>query len=286
MAGSYMDAPAHRLAYDRDGSVGVSISNTGLLTALTGSQLIGMNTESESVNALPNGTYELAIIFPIPVDIAAIFVSANSTSPSMSVWTSQNTSTGVDGTWTQQVPARSFFQDVKPNYRRAATVTAIPGGSSSQGVVGLKLTATTASITNFLRALHIYGTPSSGATPDRLAIWHPTLNQAVSPSYFDWGNAPRSSSADKSFRIKNLSGTLTANLVAVYVEALTPGAPSIASMHTLSDNGGSTFLSSLSIPSLAPGAISSPLILRRVIPANANVSTWSARIGADVGSWT
>lgn len=286
MAGSYMDAPAHRLAYDRDGSVGVAISQSGLITALTSTHLLGINSETESATALPAGTYEVAIIFPIPVDISAIFLALplGGSPYNVSVSTSKNTSTGVDGTWTTQIPSRSFLQDVKPNYRRDSAVTPIPGGINAQEVVGIKVSGIVS--INGIRALHIYGSPSSSATPDRLSIWHPSSDVPAPPAFFDWGNAPRASSADKSFRVKNLSPTLTAEEVVVYIEALTPGVPSVSGMHLLSENGGSTFLTSVTIPSLAPGAISPVLVLRRVVPSNAAVSVWSARIGADVGSWT
>jgi hypothetical protein len=48
MTGSYMNAPALRQAFDRDGSVGAQISNTGLITAMTATQLRELNSEAES----------------------------------------------------------------------------------------------------------------------------------------------------------------------------------------------------------------------------------------------
>lgn len=283
MAGSYMDAPAHRLAFDRDGSFGIGITNSGVLTALTGTELTAINSEAENATALPGNSWQFAVIFPVPIDIAAVFL-ALSAANAVSVWTSKNTTTGLDGTWTQRTSAASALRDVKPNYRMSSQLLSIPGGAESVGVVGVKVVGT-ASLPS-VRALHVYGDPNVSATPDRLAIWHPTLDQPISPSYFDWGNAPRSSSADKSFRVKNLSGTLTAEDIELYVDALTPGTPSVASMHAISDNGGSTFLPSVSITSLTPGEISDVFILRRTIPSNALVSVWSARVGVDVGEWT
>jgi hypothetical protein len=137
-----------------------------------------------------------------------------------------------------------------------------------------------------MNALHLYGKPSLTATTDRLALWHPTLDLPMPAAWLDWGDTPRSSAADKQFRIKNQSSALTANDVNVYIEALTPGAPSVAGMHTLSDNAGATFSASLSVVALAPGEISVPITLRRVIPANAQLSTWSARVAADVTAWS
>ena len=106
----------------------------------------------------------------------------------------------------------------------------------------------------------------------------------ASASWFDGGDVPRSSSADKTFRIKNLSATYTANDVDLYVQALTPGSPSAAGMYTLSDDT-VTFQPTLNISTLAPGAISSVFTLRRVTPSDAPISTWSARLAADVNEW-
>lgn len=283
MTGSYMNAPALRQAFDRDGSVGAQISNTGLITAMTATQLRELNSEAESGPTLVANTLSIAVIFPTPLNLSAVFVAMAGTTPA-SIWTSKDSTNGVDGTWTLRSPLANRQRDVKPNYRVATELVSLAGGTDSQDVVGVKITSS--SVFTTLRALHVYGDPSNAATPDRLQIWHPTLDEPLGAAALDWGDVPRSSSADKSFRIKNLSGTLTANNIEVYVESLNPGTPSVAAMHTLSVNGGATFLISQSIASLAPGAISGVFILRRVVPNNAQVSTWSARVGVDVTNWT
>lgn len=283
MAGNYMDAPAPRLAYDRDGSIGVGITSAGVPTQLSTSILQGTNAESESGVGLPYGSWRFAVIFPIPLDLKAFFLSLAS-SNTVSIETSKDTTTGVDGLWTQQVAPKSFFRDVKPNYRIDTLVDDLPTGSINQQIRGIRVIGT-ANLPS-VRAFHIYGDPSSSATPDRISAWHPTLDQPLPPTQFDWGNVPRSSSADRTFRLKNLSTNLIAENIDVYIEALTPGVPSVAGMHTLSDNGGSTFLTTITIPALNPGETSGVLTLRRVIPDNAQVSVWSARVAADVGTWT
>lgn len=285
MAGNYMDAPASRLAYDRDGSIGVGITGAGVPTQLTLAQLQGFNSESETGTAPTTSAARVAIVFPIPMDAKAVFLSLASSTPLVSIETSKDTTTGVDGTWTTQIAAASQLRDVKPNYRTASAVHTLPGGAPNQGIRGVRISAATSVLPN-IRALHIYADPSPSATPDRIAAWDPSANSPLAPTAFDWGNVPRSSSANRSFRIKNLSDNLTAEDIEVYVEALTPGVPSVAGMHTISDNGGATFLTSITIPSLAPGEISDVLILRRVVPANAQVSVWSARVAADVTTWT
>ncbi len=284
MAGNYMDAPATRLAYDRDGSVGIAATTSGVLTQIPVSGLQTMNSESEVNYIVPATSRSLTIVFPIPIDLRAVFLALGNT-VSVEIATSKDTTTGLDGTWSTQVSANTYDRGVSPNYRMSSQLTVFPTVSANLAVRGVRITGTAANIT-LLRALHIYGDPAASATPDRIVAWHPTLDQQISPAYFDWGNVARSSSADRKFRLKNISGNLSATDIDVYVEALTPGNPSVAGMHTLSDNDGASFLPGLVIPLLEPGEISTPITLRRVVPSNAQVSVWSARVAADVGEWT
>lgn len=286
MAGNYMNSPATRMAYDRDGSIGAAFTAAGLMSQLTAADLRAMNSEAE-VGFQLIGQSRVAIIFPVPVDIAAVFFATNlnSTTALWTLETSKDTTTGIDGTWVAHQSGLQAFLDTKPNYRIFSKLLLTTPGAPSQSIRGVRM-ANTSSLSNVIKAFHIYADISATATMDRLAFWHPTLNEEVEPSYFDWGNVPRGSSADKSFRVKNLSSDLTANLVTLYTESLTPGSPSVAGMHTLSENGGSTFLSSVSADSILPGAISDLFILRRTIPTNAQVSVWSARISADVTNWS
>ncbi len=115
-------------------------------------------------------------------------------------------------------------------------------------------------------------------------MWNPSTDERVGPAHFDWGDAPRSSSADKTFRIKNLSGTLTANDVSVSLNALTDTTPSVPGQHLISYDGG-PFQAQVDIGDLGPGAISDVLTLRRVTPDNAVLSLWSFRIFAAADSW-
>lgn len=285
MAGNYMDAPASRLAYDRDGSIGVIITATGTITALTGTQLQALNNESETGVGFSSRN-RLALIFSYPVDIESIFLALDSSAVTWTIETSKDTTTGLDGTWTTQVAAGpNYLKDVKPNYRILAQLTSMLASTVSDEIRGLRI-STPSNSTASVRALHVYGDFSPTATEERVAFWEPVTDQEVGPAHFDWGNVPRGSSADKTFRIKNLSDTLTANDIELYVEALTAGTPSVGSMFVFSDNGGATFLSSLSLGDLLPGAISPVITIRRVVPPNAQISVWSARIAADVTQWT
>lgn len=283
MAGSYMDSPAPRLAYDRDGSIGVTATMAGTLTQLTTANLQALNNEAEDTPPFSSKSM-LAIIFPAPVDIHSVYLALSSTQ-SFTIQTSKDTTTGVDGTWSTQVAAAATYQrDVRPGYRIFSNLTLMQSGAVSQGVRGVRIT-TTSNVSLSVKGLHVYGSPAVGALLDRLAFWLPSTDAEVPANYFDWGNVPRGSSADKTFRIKNISGDLTANDIVLYAEALTPGTPSVVGMTSLS-NDGSLFSASLDLGDLAPAALTGVLTIRRNVPTNAQVSVWSARLVADVTSWT
>lgn len=283
MAGNYMDAPNDRIAWDRDGSVLTTITIGGIVNTQSASVRRVINAEG-SVGASMGNTLRVAVVFPAPMDCTAVFFSY-STSALWTVETSKDTTNGLDGAWdTQYLTDLNAFKDVTPNYRLASQLYTLQDNSSSSDLRGIRLSSTTTQNSN-IRALHIYGTPSSIATKDRLAFWHPTSDVRLSPAYFDWGNVPRSSSADKSFRIKNLSTNLYAGDIDVYVESLTAVIPGVDNMHTLSADGGVTFLTGQTLVGLNPGASSEVLTVRRTIPADAQVSVWSARIAADVNNW-
>lgn len=286
-----MDAPNDRVAWDRDGSLLTFVSTTGGVTNLSASDRRIVNSESESGIVVPTNTNRIALVFSVPMDCTAVFISLALTTPAGVIWsveTSKDTTNGLDGVWdTQYLTNLSVKKTVKPNYRISSQLFVLQTNSSSSDLRGIRLIGA-GNVSNNqgpLLAFHVYGTPSSMATKDRLAFWHPTTDVKLAPAALDWGNVPRSSSADKSFRIKNLSETLDATDIDLYVEALTPGTVSVAGMHTISADSGATFLTGQSIPKIAPGEVSGVFIVRRTVPANAQVSVWSARIAADVNLW-
>lgn len=287
MAGSYMDPPEERLAYDRDGSVVVGITPTGNLVTFTLAQRQFVNSEVDNYTTLSTSINKLAVVFPLRMDLKAVFWASFSNTFQFDVETSKDTTNGLDGSWAKQLQGVATTTRVKPDYRDLTFVKLLTPVSSTQEVRGIRIVSSNNNVWgNFAYPLHIYGYPSNSASKDRLALWHPVDDVRLPAGWFDWGNTPRSSSADRLFRIKNLSTTLTAFDVDVYIEALTPGNPSVAGMHTLSTNGGATFQAATNIPQLDPGQISGQMVLRRVVPANAQLSTWSARLAADVDHWS
>jgi len=302
MAGNYPDVPGYRIAYDRDGTVLAWIDPLNAITQLTNANAISLNDESDSTYITPvNGNQQfhyLAFLFPASVDFAGYYFrsSVMSTQGSSStllmsdaMQTSTNTTNGLDGTWT--TVANPYLGDFTnstngnlptwPYYRNhiqslsASAITAVRFRISYRGYP--------ASMP--IETVHLYGTTTSGGNPDRMDIWHPTLNQRLDAAGFDFGDTPRGSTADISFRVKNISSTKTANNITVGMEALTDTSPTNVSQYTMNYNGG-TFASTQAIGSLTTGQISSVMVLRRTTPSNAVMSVWDTRVTAVAATWS
>lgn len=299
MAGNYVDVPGNRIPYDLDGTAFLRISSGGSIVEFTPAEITEMNDEANGVGASTNGfgaptsaNGYCVVLFPRLMDVTGLFIglSAYAISPPDTWQTSTNTTNGLDGVWTNIPSPPSTTSGVvlggdfdgninlSPFYR-----THIWSGNLT-GIRAIRFTPRSGYGIPSIPAYHIYGKPSSGENADRLEIWHPTLDERVSGAYFDWGDAQRTSNDTRTFRIKNLSPTLTANGVSITFELLTDATPSYDAMHTFSDGG--AYSGTISLGSLAPAAVSSIIIIRRDFPANAVLGLWAGRINTTAASWT
>jgi hypothetical protein len=284
MAGNYPDPSTWRMALDRDGSVFITVTSGQAVTQLTSGQILTLNDEG---TAMANGSVSypvpagdaayMAVIFPELRDIDAFLFMGNGASSDAAqtlpfVEVSANTSNGVDGTWTT----------VATNYSSPAAGAGwrtTPTASTALAQRAIRFRGVGSGVLMYARLLHLYGEPAPGANPDRLAFWSPTADVKMPPATLDFGDTPRSSSADKTVRVKNLSGTKTAGNVRVSYDILTDGSPSVPAQFLLSFGGGA-FLSQVNVGTLAPGAISGAITVRRVTPSNAALGLFAPRIAA------
>ena len=103
-------------------------------------------------------------------------------------------------------------------------------------------------------------------------------------THIDWGDTVRGTSADRTFRVKNNSATLTANSIQLSTTVLTNTTPSLVNQFEYSDGG--AFAQTLDIGNLAPGAISPLITVRRNTDISATLSVWTARIDIEPTSWS
>lgn len=282
MAGNYADAPSWRMAYDRDGTQGYYGSSGGM-TQLTQAQVQAMNAEGGGGFQWNTGGYNggqwITLIFPEKrdIDAYALFVWGNNYSLS-GVRISTDTTNGIDGTWTTVSSPQNNGSNVKPGYRT---------GIQQSSFLGVKAISWSpyCNSANYggdvsVNLVHLYGEPVPGENPDRLEIWHPTLDQRVGPAYFDWGDTPRGSSATKPFRVKNISNGKTAQSVRVAMELLTDTTPTILSQEALTLDG-SSWLAQVNVGDLAPQQISATVQMRRTTSDTAVMGLWSYRVFAE-----
>jgi len=288
MAGNYPDPISNRMAYDRDGTQLYVISGSNGITALTAAQTQEINDEDDQTSDwhIPDAMAYLLLFFPEKRDISGwlAIVSDQSAQPLLRMDVSTNTTNGLDGTWTTVASNTACKSTpVKPTFRTGVNAVSALGQQAVR--FATSPAAGGGNLWLHLAALHLYGNISPGQNPDRLALWHPTNDAHVSGAYFDWGDVPRSSSADRTFRVKNLSPTKTAQTIQLTLDAMSDATPSVPGQYTLSSDG-VTFTANLSIPDLPPGGVSNVLTVRRVTPSNAQLSLWNLRLIAQAAAWS
>lgn len=270
MAGAYPDQPSYRMAYHRDGT---QIFNMSTGMNLTQGNLNTLNSEAGNSVVTSN---QVCVIFPELRDLDAIWLNGNTGSVATQV--STDTTNGTDGTWTTG-PTVSVTADTA-NPLGAGWRSSI-ASSTAFGIRAIRFTVVN------LRNIHLYGEISPTVTEDRIEFWHPTADQKISVNALDWGNCPRQSTGQVSFRLKNLSPALTANGIIVAGSALTDTTPSVPAQHFLSKDA-SLWTATVNAGAIPPLGMSPVLYLRRVTPSNAVLVPphWAFHLSAVPTSWS
>jgi len=273
------------MAYDRDGAVGVYWrDDNNVVTSWTAAQLVTLNDESTSgIQLASDINYHFVFLFPQLRDLVGYFISvAPNRSVSAGVMeTSADTTTGQDGTWTTVANPYALQEGgaASPEYRTSINSV------SATGIKALRFNITGVGGAPTPQVFHLYGDITAGSEGDSLQLWNPTTDVRLSGSALDFGDVPCGNVSQKQFRIKNRSATKTANNVVVGVQALTDTTPSVPGQHQFSLDG-STWSSTVTVTSIAPGAISPVIYVRRSTSSSAALSVWAARITGVAGSWT
>lgn len=297
MAGVYTDIPGTRFALDQDGTI---LKWRDYTTSTTWADISASLSETQKVNtanyidiATPSGNdfVQFVVAFPEARTISGIFLhggwSATNITTQSPAWEySTDTTDGTDGTWAATTVTFTNYgqhdqgsDNPKPYYRSDIATLAL------SNVKGLRMRwngAANWSSNARIFVLHIYGSrPNTGV--DRLDFWHPTTDQEIGAAALDFGDMTQGTSATRQFRLKNLSGTLTANTITVQVSDLLPEY-SGTGVQLSTDNV--TFQSSVSIGNLAPGVISSVLYVKRTVAATETTTQRQARLLANAASWS
>ncbi len=291
---NYPVPPSRRIAYDRDDCQVVRWQDDlSGITELSAANIQDINDEADDTlgiltDTVPVGvSIYLAFLLPQAVKLLDLKLSytqagAGSLTVTVSVEYSDDTTNGQDGTWATAAAdiAADVGQPARPDYR--TDIVAI-GAAAAHLAYRLKFAFTggTALSALAVRLVHMYG-PEHGPT-DRLAFWHPTLDQELTPD-FDFEDIARGASVTKQFRIKNVSA-LTANDIDVTVSQ----GPSYgnASSWTLLSLDDITYAQTRTVGDLGAGVISSVLYLRAEPPVGAELDVLTMRVTpVAVGGYT
>jgi hypothetical protein len=290
------------------------------------------------------------LLLPEPTHLQALFVQAISivngrdaiygysypVGQNAVVQVSQDTTTGLDGTWTtvrtHPIERNSWaVVDLRDNNRRSNEDTPVqPNGSlidnidysafpirgkfrqdgtqsddgvgwvpvygtATRNVVAVRVQVTdwpnprdqgytnpANSVGLFELKLHLYGTPDSGASDDRLQFQELDGDQ----KYFDWGDLVQGQKKTQQFQIKNLSADKAATGVTLTIsDSNNSQSPAPLDSLDLSLDGQTWYRGQIPLPDIPAGQASSPLTLRVQVPEANLLGAWSPRLTLDVEEW-
>lgn len=276
--GFYPAPPGPKVWYDTDGSVLFLHPTSGFPSSLA-SEAAAVNSERTSGGYVTSSGGRIGVLLTAPTDIVGAYIlgTASSTSTAL-VRTSPDTTTGEDGTWTEQATQMPVLGTNASSSAYRSSVFTL-NYAAIKGITFHQAAGMT------VRQLHIYGTFASGQNPDRLRLWQPVANSEITPGYFDFAEVPQTTTKIVQFRVKNGSATLTANTITVATAALTSPSPTMTSQTSFSLDG-STYTPSINVGNLAPGALSGVLHARIVVASTAATGPWRQRFSASAASFT
>lgn len=303
MAGTYADVPAPRIAYDLiDVDVlyhqtvynGNAIFNADDLIPRNLSSTQARQLNSDGLGSATSAivpldtlcTNNVTFIFRELYDIAAYYLISASSDVNFgteSIYTSNNTTNGIDGTWslaTASVTINAYSTRGTFRPPTALSLTSInaiqfrfesPGGSDTIG------------------RLYLYGNPTTTPAPvrtKRLAFYDPVDAVEFTGAELDLGDVALSSSNVKTFRIRNYSSASTARNITLSTNQLYPpvSGPSLPAQYLLSLDG-LTYTATVNIPYLYSGQYSDVVYVRKETPFNATTGLWTARVEASAEEW-
>ena len=283
----YTALPDRRIPYDNDGTVVGQASNgltNGIQSYPTQSDLAELQDGDLVMAGQTYNNNETGVVwcfFPEQREVTAYFaVMLNATTGAQSTahtWYGSNDSTnGLDGTWeTASLPGGSASYADAYSWRSAIKAISFTGGKRTVRFVAADAPGNDA---QRMATFHLYGEKVAGQTPDDLIyIDHDTTPGVEYTAPEDFGDQPLATTVVRQFRLKNTSGTKTANSINVQCND---------SDFAISTDG-TTWVVTINIASLGPGAQSATMYVRCTTPAPGNLlGPRFARIVTTVASYT
>ena len=294
----YSALPDMRIPYDNDGTVvgsGLSIASNGFNFAAgiayfpTSGQVLALNDGAmgntggsgwgPAANGSGGGCLATWMFFPETREVTAWTNIIDRSWTTYQMQGSGDSTNGVDGTWetasvgslpggvyTTQDVGRATIVPVSFTGPKRTIRCYVGGGGGGSGWTG------------YWWGLYLYGEKAAGQTPDDLIyINHDDTPGVEYAAPEDFGDQPLGTTVVRQFRLKNTSATKTANTINVQCND---------SDFAISTDG-TTWVVTISIASLGPGAQSATMYVRCTTPAPGNVlGPRFARIVTTVASYT
>lgn len=288
---AYTAVPDQRIPYDNDGTV-VATGDlfAGVQTYPTGGNVLLLQGRTPTTAITGFGGLGVSghdgaiwLFFPEQREVTAYagglfgsYSGPEAPTYNRGYWQGSNdTTNGLDGTWeTASLPGGTWFPTNLHTWRAVIRPISFTGGKRTVRnafVVGGDVNAS-------IDLLHLYGEKVAGQTPnDLIFINHDDTPGVEYAAVEDFGDRPLATSVVRQFRVKNVSGSLTANGINLQCND--------ADFAISTDNV--NWVVTINIASLAPGAESATMYVRNTTPAVGSLlGPRFARIVAIVGSWT
>lgn len=304
MAGTYADVPAPRIAYDLidvDVLYHQAVSsqdsmpyNADLLIPrnLTAAQQQQLNSDGVGTATASIIAFDIlcvntvTFIFRELYDIAAycLFSSSSDTNfGNETIYTSTNTTNGIDGTWTLATSSVTIRTYASRNLFRPPTALSLTS------IRAVQFRFENSGSGDNLSRVHLYGNPTVTPEPvrtKRLAFYNEAGDAEFTGANLDLGDVALSSSMTKAFRIRNYSPASTARNITLTTNQLygPSTGPSLPAQYLLSLDG-LTYTATVNIPYLYSGQYSDVIYVRKETPFNATTGLWTARVEASAEDW-
>lgn len=296
----YTALPDRRMPYDNDGTLfGVGGVNStsfatcfagGIASWRSGADLIELNDYDYAALASPinianGGGKAVWLLFPESREVTAYFtghdgqsagVGADPNRYQTAIQGSNDTTSGVDGTWeTASLPSGfAYGWPGLDQWRAYIRPISFTGGKR-----GIRLHQVTQNFADHsVIMLHVYGEKVAGQTPDDIIyINHDDTPGVEYTAEEDFGDQPLGTTVVRQFRVKNASATKTANTINIQCND--------SDFAISTDNV--NWVVTINIASLAAGAESATMYVRCTTPSpGALLGPRFSRIVTTVASYT
>ena len=285
---SYPALPGRRMPYDTDGTTVIQFDTEPVMgenqVTPAGAVLQGWQSDDFTPGGYVAGQgtgITTVLLFPEQREVVGIFFAflGKGAGNPVVLKGSADSTNGLDGTWEQAILTGppTGAPTKTDDWRGIVGAVSFTGAKK---VIRLELARTGGIFTDGtqVESLHVYGEKAAGQTVDDIIFLDADGGGAEYTADEDFGDRALGSTVIRQFKVKNDSGTKTANAVNLQCNDTD---------FAISDNAAGPWVATYDIASLAPGASSVMLYTRNTTPgAGAVLGPRHNRIVATVGSWT